>query len=83
MAARKARCRPWVRFPPNRRTALGRAYSVLKREGLDNVHYLQGKNLLGTDGEDTVDGSHPSDLGFLRQANVFFPAIQEILLRQE
>ena len=76
-------CLDRAKVNQSNRAALGRAYSVLKREGLDNVHYLQGKNLLGIDGEDTVDGSHPSDLGFLRQANVFLPAIQEILLGQE
>ena len=31
--------------------------------------------LLGADGEDTVDGSHPTDLGFVRQAD----AMEKIL----
>ena len=58
-------------------------YSDLKKEGLGNLHYLQGNNLLGIDGEDTVDGSHPTDLGFFRQAKVFYPVIQEILFQNK
>jgi hypothetical protein len=34
--------------------------------------------LLGLDGEDTVDGSHPTDLGFMRQASAFLHALQAI-----
>ncbi len=65
------------------REAFLQVYSMLKKEGVNNVHYLHGNNLLGADGEDTVDGSHPTDLGFYRQAKVFFPTIQDILLRRE
>ncbi|QDU25621.1 hypothetical protein ETAA8_06910 [Anatilimnocola aggregata] len=35
------------------------------------LFYLPGENQLGADGEDTVDGSHPTDLGFLRMADEF------------
>ena len=65
------------------REAFGIVYSDLKKEGLGNLHYLQGNNLLGIDGEDTVDGSHPTDLGFFRQAKVFYPVIQEILFQNK
>ena len=34
---------------------------------------------LGDDSEGTADGSHPSDLGFMRQAKVFYPVLQEAL----
>jgi hypothetical protein len=43
------------------------------------LYYLAGDGLLGGDGEDTVDGSHPTDLGFLRQANAFEAALRPIL----
>jgi lysophospholipase L1-like esterase len=36
-----------------------------------NLYYLAGENQLGADGEDTVDGSHPTDLGFVRMADEF------------
>jgi hypothetical protein len=40
---------------------------------------LPGDNLLGDDGEATVDGSHPTDLGFVRQADRFQEALEPLL----
>ena len=34
---------------------------------------------LGEDGEDAVDGSHPTDLGFLRQAEALVEILAPIL----
>ena len=42
------------------------AYTQLKKEGMRNLHYLETTNLIGEDGEATVDGSHMTDLGFYR-----------------
>ena len=42
------------------------AYTLLKKEGMRNLHYLETTNLIGEDGEATVDGSHMTDLGFYR-----------------
>jgi hypothetical protein len=50
------------------RAALRAEYEKLVASGDKNLHFLRGDTLLGGDGEDTVDGSHPTDLGFLRQA---------------
>lgn len=63
------------------REALQAAYRTLKSEGTTNLGYLAGDTLLGADGEDTVDGSHPTDLGFLRQADALQPAIAKLLPR--
>lgn len=41
--------------------------------------YLEGEELLGLDGEGTVDASHPTDLGFVRQADAFEPVLRELL----
>lgn len=60
-------------------TALWEAYQRLLAAGVGGLHYLPGNRLLGTDGEDTVDGSHPTDLGFLRHANAFEPALRTLL----
>ena len=46
------------------RAELKAAYDRLKADGVGNLHYLPGETQLGEDGEDTVDGSHPTDLGF-------------------
>ena len=42
------------------------AYTQLKKEGMRNLHYLEATNLIGGDGEATVDGAHMTDLGFYR-----------------
>jgi lysophospholipase L1-like esterase len=57
------------------RKALRTEYDKLNAAGVKNLHYLEGETLLGADGEDTVDGSHPTDLGFVRQAD----AMQKVL----
>jgi hypothetical protein len=58
------------------RKALKAEYEKLLAGGDKNLHYLPGEILLGDDGEDTVDGSHPTDLGFIRQAD----AMEKILV---
>lgn len=59
------------------RAALRTGYEALIAEGLKGLSYLEGAELLGN--EDTVDGSHPTDLGFMRQADQFQPALERIL----
>lgn len=61
------------------RKALRAAFEALKAEKVRKLHYLEGADLLGPDGEGTVDGSHPTDLGFLRQADVMEPVLRKIL----
>lgn len=61
------------------RKALRKVYARLQAAGIKHVYYLPGANLLGEDGEDTVDGSHPTDLGFVRQADAFQKALEPIL----
>ena len=43
------------------------------------IGVLDGKNLLGSDGEGATDGSHPNDLGMIRYANAYEPVIRSIL----
>jgi hypothetical protein len=59
--------------------ALKRAFGELQAEGVQHLFYLPGELLLGRDGEDTVDGSHPTDLGFARQADAFLKVLEPIL----
>ncbi|WP_298861205.1 SGNH/GDSL hydrolase family protein [uncultured Gimesia sp.] len=61
------------------RLELRNAYERLKKEGVKNLYYLEGNTLLGDDSEDTVDGSHPTDLGFFRQADAFEKVLKPIL----
>ena len=59
------------------RAALQEAYDTLRRDRVSKLYYLKGADLLGN--EDTVDGSHPTDLGFVHQAEVFHAALRPLL----
>ncbi len=61
------------------REALAKAYDNLVSSGVTNLYYVQGDRMLGEDTEATTDGSHPSDLGFVRQADALEPVIREAL----
>jgi hypothetical protein len=62
--------------------ALRAVFQKLTSTGMEHLHYLPGEHLLGDDGEAAVDGSHPTDLGFLRQAEAFQKVLAP-LLRQK
>jgi lysophospholipase L1-like esterase len=61
------------------RRNLRTAYDRLKAAGDVNLYYLPGENQVGLDSEGTVDGSHSTDLGFMRQAEVFMKALAPIV----
>jgi lysophospholipase L1-like esterase len=61
--------------------ALKEAFATLQREGVKHLHYLGGDDLLGHDAEGATDGSHPNDLGFVRQADLFEPVLRRALGR--
>jgi hypothetical protein len=62
-----------------RRAALRATYDRLRAAGVDRLDYLGGDRLLGDDDDATVDSSHPSDLGFFRQADAFEPVLTALL----
>jgi hypothetical protein len=59
--------------------ALRETYQRLIDGGIKNLHYLRGDDLLGHDGEATVDGTHPTDLGFVRMAEAMYPVLSRLL----
>ncbi len=61
------------------RAAHRAAFERLTAAGVSGLHYLAGETLLGDDGEATVDGSHPTDLGFVRQAEALEPVLRSLL----
>jgi hypothetical protein len=65
--------------PTEKGTILRRIYEDLKAEGITNLHFLSNRDMLGTDGDGTVDGCHPNDVGMLRQASVFSKSLAAIL----
>ena len=58
---------------------LRREYDKMAAAGDRNVYYVPTSQLLGADGEDTVDGTHPTDLGFIRMAQGIAPAVAKAL----
>lgn len=65
------------------RAALQAAYASLQEQGVQHLYYLEGDRLLGDDDESTVDGSHPTDLGFRQQADAFIEVLTPITRQQD
>ena len=59
--------------------AMRAVYAGLVKEKVPGLLYLKADNLLGGDGEGTIDGSHPTDLGFMRQAVEFQRVLRKVL----
>ena len=71
---------------PSRRGGYSASNAVLRKiyeervkAGDRKLFYIRGEKLLGTDGEATVDRVHPSDLGFMRMADVMEPILKRAL----
>lgn len=61
---------------------LSDAFAKLKAEGITNLYYVRGGNLLTGDGNSTVDGVHPTDLGFTQIADALEPVLRSVLSSQ-
>ncbi|MSU48201.1 MAG: hypothetical protein EXS37_03770 [Opitutus sp.] len=61
--------------------ALRECFAALQKEGVKGLYYLGGDDLLGHDAEGATDGSHPNDLGFVRQADLIEPVLRAALGR--
>lgn len=67
------------RFHDDNHAALKASFDALVKEGVPNLHYIPGDALYGTDTEGATDASHASDLGFMRQADLFEPVLRKAL----
>ena len=54
-------------------------FNRLRKAGDKNLLYVSASNLIGADGEGTVDGTHPTDLGFMRMADAIEPTLRRAL----
>lgn len=72
-----------VMDPISKNTAQHQAYERLLASGVSNLHYRDSHDLIGTDGEGTVDGSHPNDLGMMRYADALEPGVRRLLALDE
>ncbi len=68
-----------VRFHDANHAALHAAFTALQQEGVKHLYYIPGDHLYGDDAEGANDGSHASDLGFMRQADVMEPVLRAAL----
>lgn len=66
-------------FHTENHAALRESFEALKKEGVAKLYYIPGDGMLGDDAEGATDGSHPNDLGFMRQAAAFEPVLREAL----
>lgn len=74
----------WIRESKNKfhtenHAALRESFEALQKEGIAKLFYIPGDNLIGDDAEGATDGSHPNDLGFVRQAAIFEPVLRQAL----
>jgi lysophospholipase L1-like esterase len=63
--------------PKNR--AQFQAYQRLLASGMKRLYYRDNRDLIGSDSEGTVDGSHPNDLGMMRYAEALEPELRRVL----
>ena len=49
----------------------------LKQRGEKNIYFLASRDIIGHDGEATVDGIHFTDLGFMRYAEILYPILEK------
>ena len=64
------------------RVILREIFNRLYSSGYKQLQYIEGEQLLGDDNEACVDGSHPTDLGFLRIAKALAPVLKPFLNNQ-
>ncbi|MFA5043584.1 MAG: SGNH/GDSL hydrolase family protein [Kiritimatiellia bacterium] len=57
------------------------AWQRLRKAGVKGLFYVPGAKLLGGDNLGTVDGTHPTDAGFLRIAKALESVVRKIGLR--
>lgn len=68
-------------FHDDNHAALRAAFDALQKDGVGGLYYIPGDALYGTDSEGATDASHASDLGFMRQADLFEPVLRAALGR--
>ena len=59
-------------------SALNAVFDGLQAQKETNIWLIPSTEMIGTDGEATVDGVHFTDLGFMRYAEYLYPKIKEI-----
>jgi len=58
---------------------LRKIYQRLKDQKIPEIYYLPGESLFAGKENGTVDGVHPTDLGFHRMSKAYYPVMKKIL----
>ena len=58
---------------------LNEIFNSLKKQGEKKIYLIHLKNMIGNDGEATVDGIHFTDLGMMRYADLVTPIIKKLM----
>jgi hypothetical protein len=66
-------------FHKDNQSAFRKCYGDLVAAGVEGLTYVSDAPFLGSDGEATVDGSHPTDLGMMRYADALEPVLRELV----
>ena len=56
---------------------------LYRKRGEKNIYFLSSKDIIGSDGEATVDGAHFTDLGFTRYSKILYPIIKKRMKTQK
>jgi len=67
-----------LKMKDEKNVALRTAFTQLQEANTGELYYIPGTHFFGDDSEGAVDG-HPSDLGFMRQADCLEPALRKVL----
>jgi hypothetical protein len=62
-------------------TALRKVFDEMTEGGERDIYYVSSKNMIGSDGEATIDGIHFTDTGMVRYADLLTPLIGDVLSR--
>ena len=65
--------------PTERGVALRAVFNDLTAKGVKNLHLMPSRDVLGDDGEASVDCVHPNDLGMKRQADAVVKTLGPLL----
>lgn len=72
-------CDVFLRPTDAREIFARKIYDKLIAEGWKDLYFLPKEGMLGYDGEGTVDGAHPNDIGMVYMADVYGKAVKEAL----
>lgn len=72
-------CDVFLRPTDAREIFAQKIYDKLIAEGWKDLYFLSKEGMLGYDGEGTVDGAHPNDIGMVYMAEVYGKAVKKAL----